>query len=330
MAAALPTFSEFIGHLQTEEKTEEIPIILGNTSVIRAALILGAKISLVVTGAKNPQLSDAATIGANVQTFLKLKEWCEKKGITMPATEITEIIGGFQVNVQISLGTTVIPFQEDLPFVHTDSQKTASFVLLVCALASKPIDETSMLIEAFKLQQHGLAPLVSASALVAPPKEELPFNPFGRQVAVSPFEARSVAPSPIQFLEAAKANIPPEYTAPHVSVQEIPEEQEEEQAPFTEVMPKRRHFFGASGSPPKSMPTGAVYNPVKGKIAAWHTFKEGGIARDRKLTEIFADWIKFVLQNHDRFKDGSREGFRSYLEHQLGDDYASLKHLISV
>ncbi len=336
MATALPTLPEFIAQLP---QTEEIPIVLGDTSVILAALIVGAKISLVVTGTENPQLTDAATIGANVQSFLKLKEWCEKKSITMPATDITEIVGGFEVNNQISLDSAVIPFQVELSYIRAESKKAASFAVLVCALASKPIDETSIIIEAFKLQKHGLAPLVNAAITLSPKFDPAvaAYDPFSRNV-VSPFPPRSVMPSPVPFLIAVKTNqaVPPSAeVAPEQHIEEENEEEEPivQEQPFTEVVSKKkvREFFGASGSPPKSMPAGAVYNPrVKGKIAAWTSFKEGGIARDRKLTEIFGDWIKFVLQNHDQFKDGSREGFRSYLEHQLGDDYATLKHLIPV
>jgi hypothetical protein len=329
MATALPTLSEFSAQLP---QPEEIPIALGDTSVIHAALIVRAKISLVVNGTKNPQLSDASTIGANVQSFLKLKEWCEKNGITMPATDITEIIGGFKVNIQISLDSAVIPFQVDLPYIHAESQKTASFTVLVCTLASKPIDETSIIIEAFKLQKHGLAALVNADAAITlSPKFDpavAAYDPFSRMV-ISPFPITSVVPSPVSFLNAVKTN-----PGPVPPTTELTQEQQnvENDKNFTTVSYQKKRVVYGTADRPRSLDGTVVYNPATSveqtRIWAWRLFKDNGLKRDKKVPDIFGQWIAFVLKNHDEFKDKNFTNFDTYLREQLGDDFEALRKLV--
>jgi hypothetical protein len=105
-----------------------------------------------------------------------------------------------------------------------------------------------------------------------------------------------------------------------------------EAQPFTQVTHRKRIVYGASTDRPKSLPTSALYNPPteQTRIWAWAIFKENGLKRHvpRKVEDIFGDWIKFVLKNHDEFKTGNKTNFDSYLRGQLGDDFDVLQKLI--
>ena len=318
-AAELPTLSAFMANLP---EIKELPPVLGDTSVIHAALIVKAEISLIVCGTKNPQLSDATAIGANVQSFIKLQKWCQENGISMPVTDITEIIGGFEVKKQISFDSAEIPFQIELPYIHGESKKAASFAVLVCALASKPIDETSVIIEAFRLQRHGLAALVNADAAIT-----LSPNLDPAVAAYDPF-SRVISP----FLDAVKSNpgpVPP--TTVMTQEQQNVAKAEASKDRFTTVSyQKKRVVYGAADRP-HSLERTDVYNPTSvepTRIWAWLNFKENGLKRAKKLPDIFNQWITFVLKNHDEFKDKNFTNFDTYLREQLGDDFEALRKLV--
>jgi hypothetical protein len=327
------TLDDFIG---AHPLSEGIPI---EPVVIHAAIAMGAKISIEVECSKNPQFTDATVLGQNMLTLFSLKDFCDKEKISMPEPDFKKQSGGFEVKVKIFLDESTIPFSVELPFIHETSQKAGGFTALVCALSDKPINESSIVVEGFRLQKFGIGPLVNVEAIQpskALDQANLSYDPFSRAV-VSPFPR--VQMSPVPFLNAVRST--------PTQVQQIPEQHDEEEGaaeegaaeagsadqeqPFIPVVSKKkiREFFGASEAPPKSLPVGAVYNQrPKGKIASWSTFKEGGLARGRELTDIFTDWINFVLQHHDQYKTGNREGYGVYLKTQLGEDYATLQQFL--
>lgn len=333
-AAELPTLNAFMAQLP---EIQELPPVLGDTSVIHAALIVKAMISLTVTGTKNPQLSDAATIGANVQSFIKLQEWSKKNGISMPATDITDIIGGFKIEIHISLDSAEIPFQVELPYIHGESKKNASFTVLVCALSSKQIEETSIIIEGFRLQKHGLTPLVNADAAITLSPNLDPavpaYDPFSRMV-ISPYQL-SVIPSPVPFLDAVKSNpgpVPPT-TELTQEQQNVAKGEGSKEKNFTTVTyQKKRVVYGTTAERPHSLDRTVVYNSATSveqtRIWAWPIFKENGLKRAKKVPDIFDQWITFVLKNHDEFKDKNFTNFDTYLREQLGDDFEALRKLV--
>ena len=360
MAAALPSVEEFVAGLSPF--TEDIPV---NIYVLQAAMIVGAKITIDVSGIKSQHIPDAAVLGTHVMNFLKLQKFCQEKNIILANTDIGTIIGGFTASVKISLETCSFPFDmTKYSEIHKNSQAAAGFTVLVNALSGKSIDLESIVIESFKLQNFGIPALVSADAIIiSQPKQHeavvTTYHPFDRQVAVSPFLPRSIVPSPVPFLDVAKANLTvPQSAEPQtVSVREIEEDDDDdeedeeditvpEEPPFTDVVSRRRHFVGA-GPAPISVPVGSTYNKNKtsGKICPFNVFFERGKGRGRKDNEIVTDYAKFVLDNHFKLahankkkpEDSSQyenpqlyEEFRAYMEKQLGKDFQTLGKFIPV
>jgi len=357
MAAALPSVEEFVAGLSPF--TEDIPV---NIYVLQAAMIVGAKITIDVSGINSQHIPDVAVVGTHVMNFLKLQKFCLDENITLADCDIRTISGGFTASVKISLETCLFPFDmTKYSDIHKNSQAAAGFTVLVNALSGKSIDLESIVFESFKLQSFGIPALVSADAIFIsqtkqPEVTVASYHPFDRQVAVSPFLSRSIVPSPVPFLDVAKANLTvPQSAEPQtVSVREIEEEDDDdeedttvpEEPPFTDVVTRRRHFVGA-GPAPISVPVGSTYNKNKtsGKICPFNVFFERGKGRGRKDDEIVTDYARFVLDNHFKLarankkkpEDSSQyenpqlyEEFLAYMEKQLGKDFQTLGKFIPV
>jgi hypothetical protein len=305
--------------------------------VIHAALAIGASVTIDVEGSENPQFTDATVLGQNMLKLFSIKAFCDETKVIMSGNDFTKLVGGFVVNVKISLAASTIPFSVELPFIHETSQKAGGFTALVCAFSDKPIDESSIVVEAFRLQRFGIEPLVNGEAIQTPKTVDPaipPYDPFSRAAVVSPIQG--VPMSPVPFANAVRSTpTPVQQITKHDEGEETDAEEAgsaDQEQPFIPVVSKKkpREFFGASEAPPNSLPSGAVYNPrPNGRISSWITFKQGGLSRKRELTDIFSDWIRFVQQHYDdQYKTGNREGFGVYLKMQLGEDYAALQKLI--
>jgi hypothetical protein len=329
--------------LTVEEFAAKVPTddLPGDSIVVRAAIAIGAQITIEARGSQKPDLSDPTFLGENAQRIFALQKFCEGKGITALGLEnMGNLLGGFTILPKILSVRSDIPFSLDLSFLHKDSRDAGALAALVCALTKKPVDEAHIVFEGYNLQKNGLPALMNVDAVVPESKHVEPFDPFKRNI-MSPLP---VTRSPVPFLEALKkppvsraagadeAEAKGDTDADDTDGDDTNEVGEENPAePFTQVTYKRV-VYGASADRPKSLPTSALYNPPaeQTRIWAWAIFKENGLKRQvpRKLEDIFGDWIKFVLKNHDEFKTGNKTNFDSYLRGQLGDDFDALQKLI--
>ena len=345
--AELPCIHEFVAELLRIEPVSGVDAL-----VLQAALITGATITVKVTSKEN-QL----TIGENVENFLKLESLCTAHAISFSKTDIREIYRGFTVNIEIWLNPHQAAFDTAAiraPF-HQDSSDAVIFTALTLALSNNPIGKDQILIKVCELHKYGIPTILSADAVrlhmpivYAGPTSLI--DPFARSV-MSPVQQISVdpSPSPMLFVNALKANLP--------SSQQVQEEihdshdlssegsdgcEPNTERGFTDVRYGRRNvreFIGDAGSPPPaSAPLGSTYNRKRstGKISPWSPYYERGLGRGLKPSVIFANYMGFVLENHDKFANANKKReddptqyespelyleFRGYMKGQLGKDF---------
>ena len=328
-----PTIGDFAANFPPDD-------IPGDSVVVRAALAMGAQITIEARGSTKPDLSNTTFLGENAQKIFAIQKFCEEKGITALGLEnMGNLLGGFTILPKILSVPSDLPFSLDLSFLRKDSRDAGALAALVCALTKNPVNEAHIVFEGYKLQKYGLPPLMNVDADVPESKHVEPFDPFNRNI-ISPLQ---VTRTPVPFLDALKKP-----TVSRANEEEFGETNEEEAdeadddanfvdesneaQPFTQVTRRKRIVYGASADRPKSLPSNALYNPPteQTRIGAWAIYKENGLKRHvpRKLEDIFGDWIKFVLKNHDEFKTGNKTNFDSYLRGQLGNDFDALRHLI--
>ena len=368
-AAVLPSIEEFVTGLPHIESIPGLDI-----PVLQAALTTGATLTVKVNGKGMSSDADPTSIGENVQRFLNFEKCCVSHNIPLPHTDIKDVIGGFDIQMEIWLNPQTVLFDTAeirAPF-HSDSSDVAVFTALILALSGKAIGKDQILIQAYELNKYGIPAILSAEAvrlqrpIVNAAQTVQPFDPFSPFVrnVVSPFPQKSVAPSPVLFVDALKANLPHLRQSPvgeqvhevahdsHASDASEQDEQDEQdgEEPFTDVKNKRRParaFVGdAASPPPASAPLGSTYNRrFSGKISPWPAYHERGIGRALKSDVIFRNYVGFVLVNHDKYANANKKSatdpslyenpqlyqeFRAYMKDQLGTDYAKMEASIPV
>jgi hypothetical protein len=368
-AVDMPSIHEYVANLP---RIEPIPGI--DVPVLQAALAMGAGITVRVLGTVMSSETNESTIGENVKKFLEFEGFCISQKIPLSKTDVKDILGGFKVTIEIWLNPYQAPFATETilaPF-HQDSTDAAVFTALVLALSDKPIGKEQILIQVFDHHRYGIPAILSADAvrLQRPNVHAVqtthpfdPFAPFARN-AVSPFPQRSVAPSPVLFVDALKANLPtPGQSSvrqrvqeeahyshdPHASDGSVGSEPDTEGG-FTDVKNRRkpvREFVGdAASSPPISAPLGSTYNRrFTGKISPFPAYFERGLGRGLEPAVIFANYVGFVLGNHDKYANANKKSaadpslyenpqlyleFRTYMKGQLGKDFPKWEASIPV
>ena len=368
--AILPTIEEFVAILPPLEPVPGVDV-----SVLQAALAMGAGITVKVLGNAMSSDTDTATIGGNVQNFLYFEKFCAKHKISLSKTDIKDILGGFTVNIEIWLNPHQAPFDTAAicaPF-HQDSADVAVFTALTLALSNKPIGKDQIIIQVCDLQKYGIPAILSVDAVrlqrptghavqTAPPFD--PFAPFARN-AVSPFPPRSVAPSPLLFVDVLKANLqtPGQSSVrhqehekahdsrdPHASDASVSDGSEPDaEGVYTNVKTKRRPVLESGGDaaspPPASAPLGSTHRRFTGKISPFPAYFERGLGRGLEPAVIFANYVGFVLGNHDKYANANKKTaadpslyenpqlyleFRTYMKGQLGKDFSKWEASIPV
>jgi len=362
----MPSIDEYVANLP---RIEPIPGI--DVPVLQAALAMGAGITVKVLGTVMSSETNESTIGENVKKFFEFEGFCLSQKIPLPKTDVKEILGGFKVTIEIWLNPYQAPFATETilaPF-HQDSADAAVFTALTLALSDKPIRKEQILIQVCELNKYGIPAILSRDAVrlhrpnVHAVQTTLPFYPFApfARNAVSPFPQRSVAPSPLLFVDALRTNLPTpgqssvrqqvheEARDSHASEGSVGSESDTEGG-FTDVKNRRkpvREFVGDTASPPPaSAPLGSSYNKrFTGKISPFPAYFERGLGRGLKPAVIFANYVGFVLGNHDKYANANRKTaadpslyenpqlyleFRTYMKGQLGKDFPRWEESIPV
>jgi len=304
-----PTIHDFASKLPKTDNDDEIVIV--------ASKAMEATITIKVQGKKNPDVSDAAIVGRNVQGFLNMKALCERNKLPSPMAEITEVIGGFDTIIEIWLRPYTPPFPTDfLKDFHQDSSEAVILTAITLALKKEPLTKEAIILKAFSLHKYGIPPVLSADAvrLQRPVFTDPIYDAFARHV-VSPFQRNPTTPSPVHFRDAVMQNMCGGAAPSPIQYLQIPEDirvpnDTTEDGQFQRPGRRRhqRYLYG-SGEPPISVE--AIYNDKDEKqpirVRSWVKFNaDGGKGIENSngekivipLNERFRRFTGFVMAHH--------------------------------
>jgi len=323
MSAALMALATLPDFIAQYPPSENLTIFGDSKFLTHAATVLGHIVQVIIRPTSEEH-DDDAVIGANVKNLRRLK----KLGMTISPYDEEKAIYGFELTFKIILNQSIkVDFEvaEITGPFENDSHAAVIVVALALAYTGKPYDTDSIILSATKeCQKHGIPGLIYHDAVRVSISALVPtYDAFGRNV-VSPFPPRSVAPSPVPYLDAIKIGLPSPKIQPAQPAQAAESTLPAESASILSQVSKNDGYTKVSYQKDRK--------PGMGKICKFDEYFANGVAKGLTDGTIVSAYSKFVAENHQVFKGATVKddkgsfidvelyrGFREEMKKRLGD-----------